>query len=101
MVIRTQREPDSVFLTLRGELDLASAPLLEQQLRHADATDSSQVSVDLSGLEFIDSTGLHTLVSAERRFAEKGKRFSVRRGPPAVHRFFELTNTVPVFQFAD
>lgn len=101
MVIRTQREPDGVLLALCGELDLASAPSLEEQLRHADATDSSQVSVDLSGLEFIDSTGLHTLVNADRQFVEKGKRFSVLRGPPAVHRLFELTNTVPVFRFAD
>ena len=51
----------SVTLTLTGELDLLSTPVLEDKLSRFRAF-KSPVRLDLSKLEFIDSTGLHMLV---------------------------------------
>lgn len=51
----------SVRLSLTGELDLGTTPVLEDRLTRLRAT-KSPVTLDLSRLDFIDSTGLHLLV---------------------------------------
>ncbi len=101
LVIRTTREPAGWILALHGELDLASAPALDQQLRAAEEIGIRRVVVDLSGLEFIDSAGLHVLLDADRRLREHGPGLVLRRGPRAVQRIFELTGTVSSLQFGE
>jgi anti-anti-sigma factor len=65
-------------VTLRGELDLATAPELEQLL--TERIDSSHdVVVDLRGLEFMDSSGIRVLVAAHARAGRAGTRLFVVR----------------------
>jgi anti-sigma B factor antagonist len=64
--------PDRVVLGLCGELDLASAPLLESELENAVLGPSSTIVLDLNELGFIDSTGLRTILSAHERARERG-----------------------------
>jgi anti-sigma B factor antagonist len=65
-------------LTLRGELDLATAPELEQLVN--ERIDSSEdVVVDLRGLEFMDSSGIRVLVAAHTRAGRTGTRLFVVR----------------------
>lgn len=99
LVIRSQRDPQLLVLTLSGELDLASAPALEQLLDDAQETAVSRVVVDLSRLEFSDSAGLHVLLNAHRRLRGSGQELVLRRGPRAVQRLFELTGTDSIFRF--
>jgi anti-sigma B factor antagonist len=54
-------------LSVSGELDLGTAPRLEQPLEAALAADGSGVLIDLSRCEFIDSTGIALLVRAWQR----------------------------------
>jgi anti-anti-sigma factor len=68
-------------LTLRGELDLATAPELEQLVN--ERIDASQeVVVDLRGLEFMDSSGIRVLVAAHARAGRIGTRVFVVRPEP-------------------
>ena len=65
-------------LTLRGELDLATAPELEQLVN--ERIDSSQdVVIDLRGLEFMDSSGIRVLVAAHARAGRTGSRLFIVR----------------------
>jgi len=65
-------------LTLRGELDLATAPELEQLVNeHLDA--GQEVVVDLRSLEFMDSSGIRVLVAAHARAGRNATRFFVVR----------------------
>jgi anti-anti-sigma factor len=65
-------------LTLRGELDLATAPELEQVL--IERIDACQdVVVDLRGLEFMDSSGIRVLVAAHARAGRAGTRVFIVR----------------------
>ena len=57
--IRESHAGDAVRLSLTDELDIATTPVLEERLTRLRA---SPVRLDLSKLEFIDSTGLHLLV---------------------------------------
>jgi anti-sigma B factor antagonist len=99
LTIRTGRVTDRVRLELFGELDLHSMALLEQQLSAAEGSGARRIVVDLSSLSFIDSSGLHVLLEAQRRSLEAGRTLSLVPGPPAVHRLFELTGLVAIFQF--
>ncbi len=77
-------------LALVGELDLASMHVLEQQLEQLPQASQSLV-LDLRRLQFIDSTGLHALLRADRRMADAGGQLTIVRGPQSVERLFRLT----------
>jgi anti-sigma B factor antagonist len=100
LVLRSERNGDAYVIALAGELDLDGAPRLEEELLCAEATDAASIVVDLSALEFIDSTGLRLLVMAAERSHSEG-RFTILRGPKQVHRVFEITDLVNRLPFAD
>jgi anti-sigma B factor antagonist len=90
--IETRTDDGLAVVTPRGELDVSAAPALEDALARAVAdTGVVGVVVDLSRLEFMDSSGLRTVVLADRRLRERGLRFALVRGGEPVHRVFELT----------
>jgi len=67
-------------LVLRGELDLATAPQLEDLVN--ERLDAGQeVVVDLRALEFMDSSGIRVLVAAHARAGRTGTRIVVVRPP--------------------
>lgn len=93
--------PDGVVvLRLRGELDLATASELSEQLGRAEH-DASVVVVDLRGLEFMDSTGVAVLANADRRARERGGRLVVVRGGQQVQRLLELTGLDQCLEVVD
>lgn len=56
----------TVVIALTGELDMASAPELEEAIDRAIASAARSVIVDLRQLEFMDSTGIRLLVAAHK-----------------------------------
>lgn len=88
----TAREQgDVTILSLTGELDISSAARVEKELSRAEERLPAALVLDLSALEFMDSTGLRIVVSADARARERGGRFAVVRGPDAVQRIFRIT----------
>ena len=81
----------AVHLTLTGELDISTAPRLEEAMRRAEADGPELFVIDLSGLEFMDSTGLRLLVSADARAREGGRRLVLIRGNDMIQRVLRLT----------
>lgn len=83
-------ERDTVRVAPVGELDLATASLLEEQLHELRSAGFEHVVLDLRELTFIDSSGIRVIV-AEHRFAEDTEHeFSLLSGPPAVQRALEV-----------
>jgi anti-anti-sigma factor len=99
--ISSRREGDAIVIALGGELDLASAPELERELREAEAGNPARVVIDLSGLGFMDSTGLQALLRTRERASAGAYELALRRGPHQVQRVFELTKTADAFAFED
>jgi anti-sigma B factor antagonist/stage II sporulation protein AA (anti-sigma F factor antagonist) len=91
----------AVVIGVRGELDLASSPALEQELERGAAATAEVVIVDLRNLEFMDSTGLSVLVRAHQRATDNGQRFGVVRGPQQVQRLLSLTGVADRLNLAD
>lgn len=78
-------------LKLQGELDLASAALLEAEVDRPEVTSAPKLLLDLRDLQFIDSTGLRTLFSAFQRASARGQGFAVTDGSPQVQRLLAIT----------
>jgi anti-sigma B factor antagonist len=81
-------------LRLQGELDPHTAPLLEREV--ATLTEAGQIDIvlDLSGLQFIDSSGLRVLISAHRELAERGGSLALRSPSETAQRLLEITGLV-------
>ena len=96
-------ERDGVLHTIRveGELDLATAEQLERELARVESSDALSIVLDLSALEFIDSTGVRLILQADARSRADSQRLALLRGPRAVQRVFELTGILDRLPFAD
>src|SRR5215210_28960 len=92
LLINTRRDGDSVAIALSGELDLASAGELDTSIRNAEETGIARIVVDLSGVSFIDSSGLSVLLQAKKR--SDGQLHYVPSNHDAVTRLLELTGTI-------
>ena len=93
---------DRVVMTPRGELDMASAPELEQAVMPR-LDDGGWVVLDLRALDFIDSSGLRVVVGAHRSAEEQGGRFTCVRGTAGstVHRIVEIAGIDGVIEMVD
>jgi anti-sigma B factor antagonist len=89
--VQLQPRSDVALFTVSGELDLASAPELEQALDQVRPELTKLVIVDLRELEFMDSTGLSIIVRAHQRLSEIGCELTLIKGPPQVQRLLDLT----------
>jgi anti-sigma B factor antagonist len=101
LVIDSRRDGDTLVLSLRGELDLTSAPAFDRELEQVAANGPTRLVIDLSGLDFMDSTGLRALLQARERAMANRHELALRRGPRQVQRVLELTKTDEVFTFED
>ena len=83
-------ERDVVRVVPAGELDMATAPELEAQLRELRTSGFERVVLDLRDLHFVDSTGIRVIVTEHRFAAASRREFSLVGGRPAVRRALEL-----------
>ena len=90
--------PGVTRVSLSGELDMLSASCLGDALADA-AHGSMAVILDLSQLTFMDSSGLHAILTARNRLSEAGCRFVILRGSHQVQRLFELSGVDGVLEF--
>jgi anti-sigma B factor antagonist len=82
-----------------GDLDLAGAPLLERALVDAQATDAPAIVLDLRDVDFMDSSGLRTVIVAAQRAEEDASRFALVPGKAQVMRVFEITRMEERLEF--
>jgi anti-sigma B factor antagonist len=99
---QTTTDGTVAVIAATGELDLSGAAVLEAELeRLDDDPELGTVVLDLSGLEFMDSSGLRLIVLADMRARDAGRRFALVRGPDTVHRVFEITRMSERLDFVD
>jgi anti-anti-sigma factor len=99
--MRSTREGDVHAIALVGELDIANADLVQCELERVEASDVVAIVLDLSGLTFMDSTGVRLMICAAARSRADSDRLVVLRGQPAVQRVFELCGVVELLPLAE
>jgi anti-anti-sigma factor len=87
------------WIELTGELDVATVALRAPPPAHARAAGLRDVVLDISGLDFIDSAGIHALLRAQRGAAAADRRLLLTRPPGQIERVFELTGAGAVLGF--
>jgi anti-sigma B factor antagonist len=93
---------DVAVVALTGELDVAGSALLENELSRIIADhEPAGIVLDLSGLDFMDSTGLRLVVLADERAQAEGWSLTLVRGQPDVHRVFVITRMTDRLRFVD
>jgi len=86
---------------LEGTCDLATVPELRQALMPLGPPDVTRLVVNVSQLEFCDSTGLGTILGALRRLREGGGEFAIAGAQGTVLRLLEITGLDRVVPLLD
>jgi anti-sigma B factor antagonist len=89
-VVSRPGAPDCV-VRAEGEIDLHTAPRLRDVLRVALAGRPSRLILDMTEVNYIDSTGLGVLVGAFKRSGDAGSELVLQGPVPRVVRVLELT----------
>jgi anti-sigma B factor antagonist len=95
--LKTESGGETLVFRLRGSLDLATAPTVRAALTEATEEGKQHLIVDLTQLEFLDSTGLGVLIGAHRRAAERGGTFRLIISDGPIARLLNITGLVTVF----
>jgi anti-sigma B factor antagonist len=94
LAVERSRVDGYELLSVEGELDIATAPRMIAALNESFARLDLPLVVDLSSVDFMDSTGLALLMNAYRRVKRRGQGFAIvcPRGP--ISRVFEIADMV-------
>ena len=84
-------------IAVRGEIHVTTAPEFSRRLNEAIARGKTSVVLDLSAVEFIDSTGLSVLLNGLRRVTRAQGRLALVCANPTVLRLFEITKLDTTF----
>lgn len=79
---------DPAVVALRGELDMATAGLVEKALDAIETNTPAVLILDLTWLTFVDSSGIRLVLLAQDRAHARGARLALRLGDGAAHRVF-------------
>jgi anti-sigma B factor antagonist len=99
--IQVHRNGQSSTIEPAGELDLATARQLEEQVETVIRQGCDVLVLDLKGLTFIDSSGVRLVANLAKRARDDGFELELVRGQPNVQRVFELTGLVKTLPFGD
>ena len=90
--VTSETRGQSAIVTLTGDFDLQVAGHVAEELTGVVAGAPELLVLDLTGLSFMDSSGMGVVAAAHARALDAGRRFVVVRPPFSVRRAFELSN---------
>lgn len=91
----------AVVLVVDGQVDMHTSPELRRYLRSALDQRGNPVVADLTGVSFIDSSGLATLIEALQGVARYGGKLRLVGLTPAVKNLFQLSNLTSIFDIRE
>jgi anti-sigma B factor antagonist len=94
--LRTEEGGEQLIFKLRGSLDLATSPTVRAALMDATDKGKRHIVVDLTQLEFLDSTGLGALIGAHRRATEHDGSFRLIVSDGPIARLLNITGLIRV-----
>lgn len=89
--VSTHDQAGRTIVAATGEVDVYTAPVLDEALSAAIAGGATSVVVDLSGVDFLDSTGLSVLVKALKRVRDADGALDVVVTAERVSKVFRIT----------
>lgn len=100
--VSSQSQGNQAIVTVSGEIDLYTAPRLQGELTAVlGGGRPVRIVVDMSGVEFCDSTGMNVLLAAMKRAREHGGGLDLASLRPAVRKILQVTGLDSVFTVVD
>jgi anti-anti-sigma factor len=99
--VTSEQRGDTVLVRLSGELDISSAPKVEDELARVEPDRPELIVLDLRNLAFMDSTGLRLLIAADTRARQQQRRLAIVKGPEPVQRVFRITRLEERLEIVD
>lgn len=98
--VTTRTEQGFTIVTVKGEVDLYSSPRMREALMTSASRKKPQVIVDLSGVTYMDSSGIATLVEALKLTRKQSGRLVIAGLSDRVREVFELARLESVFELS-
>jgi anti-sigma B factor antagonist len=99
--VTSRSHGDRTVLSVTGEIDLYTAPTLQSELMTALSPGQVWVIVDMSGVDFCDSTGINVLLAAHRHARERGGGLQLASPGTATRKVLQVTGLESVFTVLD
>ena len=99
--VTTRSQGDHTVISVAGEIDLYTAPKLQAELAAALTADPARLIVDMSGVDFCDSTGINVLLAAHRHARERGGELQLAGPGSATRKVLQVTGLESVFTVLD
>jgi anti-sigma B factor antagonist len=98
--VQVEESPEQILVRITGELDLATSPALEEKIERLGPWRATVV-LDLTGVSFMDSTGLRVLWSIRQGVAEAGGKLVIGSASRSVFRVLQTTKLDKIFELAE
>ncbi len=98
LLVQTTTLHGRPVVQVQGEIDLRTSPELRDRLLEAAQEVSGQLLIDLSAVDYIDSSGVGTLVYMKREVEKAGGQLVLIGPPPRVRGIFEVTRLDTFFR---
>jgi anti-sigma B factor antagonist len=95
--IASRQESGATVVTARGEVTVFSSPAMRESLRKIAESQPSRVVLDLSGVRYIDSSGVATFVEAMQTIQRHKGKLVLAGLNPRVRGVFEIARLDSVF----
>ena len=97
--VSSRSQGDHAIVIATGEIDLYTAPRLQSELAAviANSAPATKIVVDMSGVDFCDSTGMNVLLSCLRQARERGGELELAAPRQAVRKILQVTGLDAVF----
>ena len=99
--VTTRSQGDHTVISVAGEIDLYTAPKLQSELTAALAASPARLIVDMSQVDFCDSTGINVLLAAHRQTRERGGELQLAGPGSATRKVLQVTGLESVFTVLD
>ena len=99
-IVSVENHDDRVRVAFEGELDLATVGEAEAAVARARRETPGPLLLDLSGLTFLDSSGMRLVLQIDAACRRDSCELSIVPGPHGVQRVFELAGVLGTLPFA-
>jgi anti-anti-sigma factor len=91
LTVRVEQDGDSLVVRALGELDIATANSLDEEMRRVWRRDAAPIVLDLGEVDFLDSVGRRSLLAVAKHSRESEDRVRIRRDSAAVRRMITVS----------
>jgi anti-sigma B factor antagonist len=99
--VTTRSQGDHTVISVTGEIDLYTAPKLQSELMAALAAGPAKVILDMSSVEFCDSTGINVLLTVHRAAHARAAELLLAGPGSAVRKVLQVTGLETFFTVLD